>query len=62
MKRLPQGSWAASKKADKKWLTEMNSQSLLASLAHLDVAFSKGVMEMPQHGLQEALILVTSAV
>ncbi|MFK0572256.1 RNA-guided endonuclease TnpB family protein [Endozoicomonas sp.] len=30
----------AEKRTDKEWLTEVNSQSLLASLAHLDIAFS----------------------
>ena len=39
-KRHLQDRIVASKKDDKEWLTEVNSQSLLASLANLDTAFS----------------------
>lgn len=39
-KRMIQDLLVASKKADKQWLNEVNSQSLLASLAHLDTAFT----------------------
>ncbi len=39
-KRQLQDMVVASKKADKEWLTEVNSQSLLASLANLDTAFT----------------------
>lgn len=38
-KRAIQDLLVASKKADKPWLNEVNSQSLLASLLHLDNAF-----------------------
>ena len=39
-KRQLQDRLVASKKDDKEWLSEVNSQSLLASLANLDTAFS----------------------
>ena len=39
-KRQLQDMVVASKKADKEWLTEVNSQSLLASLANLETAFT----------------------
>ena len=39
-KRQLQDRLVASKKDGKEWLTEVNSQSLLASLANLDAAFS----------------------
>lgn len=39
-KRQIQDMVVASKKADKGWLTEVNSQSLLASLANLETAFT----------------------
>ncbi|UYM14397.1 helix-turn-helix domain-containing protein [Endozoicomonas euniceicola] len=38
-RRRLQDRLVASKKDDKEWLTEVNSQSLLASLANLDAAF-----------------------
>lgn len=41
-KRQLQDNLVASKKVDKLWLTEVNSQSLLASLGHLDTASSVG--------------------
>ncbi len=46
-----QDKLVASKKADKPWLKEVNSQSLLASLANLDKAFSnffKGLAKFPR--------------
>ena len=39
-KRALQDALVASKKADKPWLKEVNSQMLLASLGHLDAAFT----------------------
>ena len=39
-KRQLQDRLVASKKDDKEWLTDVNSQSLLASLANLDTAFT----------------------
>lgn len=39
-KRQLQDLLVASKKDDKEWLNEVNSQSLLASLVHLDTAFT----------------------
>lgn len=50
-KRAIQDLMVASKKADKPWLSEVNSQSLLASLANLDTAFSnffKGRSKFPR--------------
>ena len=44
-KRQLQDLLVASKKDDKEWLTEVNSQSLLASLANLDAAFSNFFQE-----------------
>lgn len=50
-KRAFQDALVASKKADKGWLNEVNSQSLLALLNHLDKAFSnfsKGLAKFPR--------------
>lgn len=50
-KRALQDALVASKKADKDWLNEVNSQSLLASLNNLDKAFSnfsKGLTKFPR--------------
>jgi putative transposase len=51
-KREIQARLVASKKSEKKWLNEVNSQSLLASLANLDKAFSnffKGLTKFPRY-------------
>ncbi|WP_263080567.1 transposase [Endozoicomonas sp. Mp262] len=50
-KRDLQDKLVSSKKTDKPWLKEVNSQSLLASLANLDKAFSnffKGLAKFPR--------------
>lgn len=51
-KRALQDLLVASKKADKPWLNEVNSQSLLASLLHLDSAFGnffKKIAKFPRY-------------
>ncbi|WP_081881898.1 helix-turn-helix domain-containing protein [Nitrosococcus oceani] len=63
-RRIIQGRMVASKKTDKDWLNEATSQSLLASLNHLDKAFSnffKGLARLPQYKKNILFVSLSSA-